>query len=151
MVDNHASQREVSLRLDEMQRYVDIRFEASEKAVALVEKLMVTRFTSAEKAVAEAKEAMGIRLDRMNEFREQLASERSDYARRAEVELYVQRGVTERVTLQDYNRGEIKRLEDMIHTLENEGHIRRGQERLLQWMGSTVLAAAVAIGIKLLA
>ncbi len=128
MDERAASQREISFRLEELQRYVDTRFKAQADADDRIEKMINFRFTSAEKAVEEAKDAMSIRLDRMNEFREQLASERGEYARKED----------------------LRRLEELIRNIENEGNIRRAQERLLQWMGSTVLAAAVALGIRLL-
>ncbi len=66
------------------QREVDLRFEAANTAILI-------RSQAAEKAIDLASEAMNLRLERMNEFREQLQQERGEYIKQSDLSPIMQR------------------------------------------------------------
>jgi len=59
--------------------YIDSRLKSEREHLDSILKLVTQHFDLNEKALKKAEEAMLIRLSQMNEFREQINKERSDY------------------------------------------------------------------------
>lgn len=75
----------IDIRFDLLKELLAARYESQQAALRLADDMQTIRYESQEKALSLADQTMKERLDRMNEFREQITDERGQYVTRKEL------------------------------------------------------------------
>lgn len=127
--------------------YVDQRFAASDKdtrqQLMALERHIDLKFAHQDDSVDKANTAMTIRLERMNEFREQLTTERANYARKDQVESNLG-------SLAASTRSDLEAIRADLRALQNTDNRNRGRDLGIMSLGMTGLFTLITIVFRLI-